>query len=238
MSPMSTKQHQAIIIKVIDWSAKDRIVTLLTADCGKLRAINYGAKSRSNRHNGSLQLFNTVEIELDYMRQLPAIKQSDCIVSRRALRDEFDKLQYSAFVVELIDALYHEHDNDAELFKILSTCLSLLTNRNARISALIAAIHLIGHAGYKPYLDICSRCGKKIVDHLHFDFSHGGSLCHACSPAQLAAQEINAAVVLLAQLQTLSLDLIQDFSVNSSNLIVAEKIFYPYITHHINHKFK
>ncbi|MFA6075893.1 MAG: DNA repair protein RecO [Negativicutes bacterium] len=234
---MATHQHQAIIIKISDWGVKDRIITFLTADRGKMRAMNYNAKSQTNRHNSSLQLFNTVEAELDYARSLPTIKQVDCINSRRELREDFDRLQYSAFIAELVDALYHEQDNDSQLFPLLTSCFALLLQRNSRIAALVSALHIIGHAGYKPYLDHCLRCNAKITERLHFDFDRGGSLCDKCSPAQLPPLAMDA-VALLAQLQSLPLDANHSFSVGKRSLDIAERIFYSYITHHINHNFK
>ncbi|MEI6285091.1 MAG: DNA repair protein RecO [Bacillota bacterium] len=234
---MSSKQHRAIIIKITDWSVKDRIVTFLTADCGKLRAMNYNARSQSNRHSGGLQLFNTVDVELNYSRSLPTINQVDCATSRRELREDFDRLQYSALIAELIDALYHEHDNDNKLFILLSDCFSLLSKRNTRIAALVSALHIIGHAGYKPYLNSCLKCGATITDRLHFDFERGGALCDSCSPTQLPRLAMDA-VTLLAKLQALELSEEHNFSVNKSSLDVAERILYSYITHHINHKFK
>ena len=234
---MTNQQHLAIVIKITDWSTRDRIITFLTADRGKLRAMNYNAKAQSNRHSGSLQLFNTVDIELDYSRNLPTIIQVDCTVSRRKLREELECLQYSAFIAELIDALYHEHDVDAALFPLLTYCFTLLLQRNTRIAALISALHIIDHAGYKPYLDHCLNCDAAITGKLHFDYGRGGSLCSGCSPVQLSELEM-AAVALLAKLQALPLNETHCFNVGKISLVIAERILYSYITHHINHNFK
>jgi len=234
---MANQQHRAIVIKITDWSTKDRIITFLTADRGKLRAMNYNAKAQSNRHSGSLQLFNTVDIELDCSRSLPTIIQVDCAVSRRKLREELESLQYSAFIAELIDTLYHEHDVDDALFPLLTYCFGLLIQRNTRIAALISALHIIDHAGYKPYLKNCLNCGATITGRLHFDFDRGGSLCGGCSPVQLSTLEMDA-VALLAKLQALPLMDNHQFNVGKVSLAVAERIFYSYIVHHINHNFK
>ena len=89
---------EAVIIKRTDVGEADRLLTLFTAERGKLRVIAKGARKPSSHKSGHVELFNHVNLLIAKGRNLDLITQAETLDSYLPLRGDLDRLGYETFV--------------------------------------------------------------------------------------------------------------------------------------------
>src|SRR5512143_2148764 len=92
---------QAVIIKRTDVGEADRLLTLFTAERGKLRVIAKGARKPSSHKSGHVELFNHVNLLIAKGRNLDLITQAETLDSYLPLRGDLDRLGYAYYLGEL-----------------------------------------------------------------------------------------------------------------------------------------
>lgn len=78
---MKTLKTQAIILRRIDYGEADRIITFLTSDYGKIRAIAKGVRRQKSKMAGGIELFSVSEVHF-----IKGKGDIDTLVSTRLVR--------------------------------------------------------------------------------------------------------------------------------------------------------
>ena len=81
----------------------DRLLTLLTLQRGKVRAVAKGARKPSARKTGMSNLFNCVELQIAVAREMDIVIQAQTVEPFLRLRDDLDRLSYAYYFAELVD---------------------------------------------------------------------------------------------------------------------------------------
>ena len=91
---MTLFKTRAIVIKSINLSESDRIITFMTENQGKVKCVAKGARKIKNRFWGALEPMSL--IHLIYFgkehQNLFRLNHSDIIESFQTIRDDFNKL--------------------------------------------------------------------------------------------------------------------------------------------------
>jgi len=178
---METKVN-AVVLRAADYGENDKILTLLTAEAGKLTAGIKGVKKAGAKLKFAAQPFCFAEYILVKRGDKHTVINASEIESFYDLRLDVCKFYAASAAVEAADALTYEGDSVFEGFNALVKTLSEICTGNERqalISYLIGALRRSGY-GFTP--DCCPVCGKNLSgdERLRFDMDTGAFTCNDC----------------------------------------------------------
>lgn len=174
-----TYRTEAIILRRKDFGEADRVLTLFTPNHGKFRAVAKGIRKPRSRKAGHLELFTRSKLLLAKGRDLDVITQAETANAYRPLREDLLRGAYAAYAVELLDKFTPDHEDNPDLYDLLSDALGWLsTTHNLALTARYYEVHLLSMAGFQPQLFRCVACGNKIVaEDQYFSIQDGGAVC-------------------------------------------------------------
>jgi DNA repair protein RecO (recombination protein O) len=182
---MALYKTRAVVIKSMNLSEYDRLVTFMTEKHGKVRCVAKGARKAKNQFWGTLEpmsLINLIYFGREH-QSLFRLNHSDIIESFHTIRDDFDKLYTGVYFLDLIDVMVLEGHWDPKIFSLLYQVLAAL-NQQRELEPLLRLfeIRLLALSGYKPQLEHCVFCRKiPEKDLIPFSYAHNGILCDSCS---------------------------------------------------------
>ena len=172
---------ETIVLRQQVFGEADRLLTLLTPDRGKLRAIAKGVRRPSSRKAGHLDVFMRADVLLAIGRNLDIISQAQTLDPYRALREDLLRFSYASYCVELLHRFTPDGETNHELYHMLADTLSRLCGSDK--VALVARhyeLHLLDLVGFRPELERCLGKGEPVQpEDQHFDPLAGGVLCLA-----------------------------------------------------------
>ncbi len=182
---MPTFKARALVLRRIPLGEKDKIVTLLTREAGKLRAVAKGARGTSSRLSGATEPLTVFEGLFSSGNRLDILSQAEVRETFGALRTDYGLLLRATYLCEIVDHLVLDHDPQPDVFDVLVTGLYLLPGARQPDFVLHAIeLQLLGLLGYEPRLGACMRCDGGFGKHLRpvaFFPGYGGVLCGACT---------------------------------------------------------
>lgn len=154
---------QAIVLARRDWGEADRLLTLFTADKGKLRVLAPGARKPTSRKSGHVELFSLGNFMLAQARTFDKVTQAETVSYRAELREDLERVSAAYILVELVDRFLEERDENALVFDLLNTALDALSS-GAPVALVLRffEMKLLGYVGYQPQLYHCQGCGEEL----------------------------------------------------------------------------
>jgi DNA repair protein RecO (recombination protein O) len=193
-------QTEGIIIKRHKFGEADRLLTIFTADCGKVRAIAKGAMRPKSKLGGNVELLTHSQLQLARGRNLDIITQAQALDNFIPIRDSLELMSCGFYLSELVDTFTEESVEDRELFDLfLNTLKELSSAMEGERILRYFELRLLSHLGYRPQLQRCSNCGKQLQQEInYFSAAQGGALCRECGYPDMAAKtlSVNALKVL------------------------------------------
>lgn len=228
---------EGFILKNTKYGETDSILTIFTRKVGKVSAIAKGArKSKSNLLAG-IQPFCYSEFVLYKGRNLYTVSQCDPKEIFYPLREDLTKLSYSAYLMELVEAVITEGQTNNRLFNLLGKTLYLLKKDEIEINTIVRAfeIKLMNYSGFKPQLGSCINCNSNKSSSWKFSSTEGGLLCSSCFSTDPFAMKIgNTTIKLAIYLLTRDMTEIQKLKISDYLNEELKKILRQYILTHIN----
>jgi len=176
---------EAIVLRSINLSEADKLVTFMTNRYGKVKCIAKAARKIKNRFGATIEPLS--HIRLIYFgkenQNLYRLNHSDIIHSFQSIRDDLKKIYTGIYFSELIDTLIPELHPESNAFKLLHDGLKTLeVINNSDILSCIFEMRLMCLAGYTPQLSYCSICKKpEHSTKIGFSFERRGIICEPCS---------------------------------------------------------
>jgi DNA repair protein RecO (recombination protein O) len=182
-----TYKTQGINLKGVPMGENDRILTILSPECGLIRAIVPGARKHKSRLRGKSELFVINDLLIVKGRSLDKIIQAETIESYPALSRSLDKLTAAQYLGELILQLASSELPQAELYALLNEHLRRLAGVGKGVSIYPylcqGILHCLAIAGIAPQVQICCLRQTKIIPNFRqlnwrvgFSFEAGGAV--------------------------------------------------------------
>jgi DNA repair protein RecO (recombination protein O) len=189
-----------LVLRRASMGEADRILTLFTAERGKLSAVAKGSRRVTSRLTGATEPFTLSRFLLATGRSLDIVTQCEIRNAFSGLRQDLPRLARATFVCELLDRFTIEHDDSAaaELLECAVRALALLERTDTDLDIALHAFELrmLDIQGYAPALDRCVRCGNSVAGgRVGFSPSLGGALCAEDRYRADDAFEISAATL-------------------------------------------
>lgn len=180
-----TTTTKGLVIREQTIGESDRLVTLLTADYGLVRAFVRGAKQMKNRLASSTSLFAFSDFSLYRGRDAFTVDNAVPIEVFFDLRKDIVRLAVAQYFAQLAYELCEEEQPAPEMLSVLLNSLHLLCNSNKDIRLIKSAVEfrLLSLGGYMPNILACANCSAYESDLMYFDTLDGCIYCENCPKA-------------------------------------------------------
>jgi DNA repair protein RecO (recombination protein O) len=175
-------RDQAVVLRTYRLGEADRIVVLLTAGRGKVRAVAKGVRKTRSRFGGRLEPIAHVALLLYEGRELDIVSQAETVDHFRPIRDDLARMTDAMALLEAVDQVAQERKADVQLYHMLVGALRALALRRSPLLVPAFFWKLLTHEGAGPLLEECAGCGAPAagVELVAFDLAEGGVLCAGC----------------------------------------------------------
>ncbi len=182
---MSLYRDEAIVLRTHPLGEADRIVTLLTRERGKVRAVAKGVRRTRSRFGARLEPFMMTDIQLYSGRNLDTVTQVETIAAYgEKIVDDYPRYTAGTVMLETADRLTDEGTPAVQQFLLLVGGLRTLTAAEHESGLVLDAylLRALSVAGWAPSFSGCARCGDP-GPHRAFSSTAGGVVCPSCRPA-------------------------------------------------------
>jgi DNA repair protein RecO (recombination protein O) len=193
MSTSHLYRDTAVVLRTYKLGEADRIVVLLTAENGKVRAVAKGVRKTMSRFGARLEPMSHVRLLLYRGRELDIVSQAESVEPLAPMLATLDRASQGMAVLEAADQLALEREPNPRLYHMLVGVLRTIAGRPSPLVVPAFYWKLLAAEGLLPELNACVRCGEGEPDvaFVAFDLNEGGVQCRACrtgtaiSPAAL-----------------------------------------------------
>jgi DNA repair protein RecO (recombination protein O) len=186
---MPTYRDRAVVLRTHKLGEADRIITMLSAENGKIRAVAKGVRRTTSKFGARLEPFSYVDLLVATGRSLDVVTQAQTLQPYfEPLGRDYERYTAGEVMLETADRLVAEEKEPARAqHRLLLGALHALVYgtpagekppTTIMDSYLLRAISL---AGYAPVLTGCARCGAP-GPHRYFSVQAGGMVCDNCRP--------------------------------------------------------
>lgn len=180
---MKTYRDDAIVLRCHDLGEADRIITMLSRQHGKVRAVAKGVRRTKSRFGSRVEPFSMIDVQLYKGRNLDTITQ---VESRnqygRTLVANYDAYTTASAMLELADRLTGD-DPDPAQFQLLHGALHAAAT-GAHPPDLVLGSYMLramSLSGWELAVFDCAICGVP-GPHEAFHVQSGGAVCDDCRP--------------------------------------------------------
>jgi DNA repair protein RecO (recombination protein O) len=179
----------AIVIRSLNYSESDKIVTFFTKDFGKLKGIAKGARRSKKRFQNALSLFSHLRLIFFDKEGLGLVRAESCDIlhSFPRVREDLRKILYGNYYLELVNEMAEEREESREAFELLLCFLSNLETMAPQEEQLrLFEIRMLSLFGYRPNMTRCGLCKKggedlQEIPSVFFSLEKGVLVCERCS---------------------------------------------------------
>lgn len=172
---------QGLVLRVVNYNDTDALLTMLTADYGKLTVKARGLRRKNSPLVAPCQLLAYGEFTVFEYKGQYTINEAHSITLFTPLRKDLSKLSLGTYFVQVAEVLAQEDLPNPELLSLVLNCLYALSDMNEPEQKVKAVFELRSAciAGYTPDLSSCRHCADPYPD--RFDITEGRLECTRCS---------------------------------------------------------
>ncbi len=176
---------KGLVIKEQTIGESDRLVTLLTADFGLVKAFVRRAKQLKSRLNSATTLFAYCDFSLYRSKDAFIVDDAVPIEVFFNLRQDIDRLTLAQYFAQLAYELSAEEQPQEELLRLTLNSLHLLCKGEKSIKQIKAVFEFraLCLGGYMPSVLACDHCGTYETPLMYFDTMEGRIYCENCPKA-------------------------------------------------------
>jgi DNA repair protein RecO (recombination protein O) len=181
---VSLYRDDGVVLRTWRLGEADRIVVLLTAEHGKVRAVAKGVRKTRSKFGGRLEPTSHVAVQLHRGRgDLDIVTQAETLDRFEGLRLDAERFADASSLLEAVDIVALDRDPDRDRYQMLVGGLRTLEERPAPLVVPAFLLKLLAHEGLAPELEMCVRCGTD-GPMVSIDIGEGGVLCQGCRSGQ------------------------------------------------------
>lgn len=197
---MSAEPALALVLRSVDFSETSSVVTLLTRELGKVRALAKGARRPKGPFESALDLLSICRVVVIRKSAETLDLLTEAKLERRFRPPDRELSAWYAgyYVAELCDRLVDDHDPHPELFdRALEALSGLAAGRPWPAEVLRFEMQALRCLGHLPALDACAECGRPVAldSRTPFSYASGGLLCSVCRPGKAGVILLGAGTV-------------------------------------------
>ena len=177
---------RGIVLRETETKEADKILTLLTADRGKLSVIARGVRRKSCRYAACAQPLVWSEWTLYQKGEWYYANEGSTLELFGGLRTDLDAMALGFYFAELTEAVTAEDTVSGDLLRHLLNGLYALSTLHKPPALVKPAfeLKLLCLAGYEPLADGCAYCGCPDPERPLLDVVQGVLRCRTCGAGE------------------------------------------------------
>ena len=186
MAPPRTYRCEGLALRKVAIGEADLVVTVFTAERGKIRAVGKGARRSTSKLVGHLEPLTLARLSVAMGRELDIVSQAEVIDGFAGLKEDLSTLTRGLYVAELLDGFGPEDIPSPGLLRLALGVLRALPHTAEPETPLrFFEFHLLRLTGLLPELYECVECRREVEPDAHrFSVNLGGVLCPGCAPTE------------------------------------------------------
>ncbi|MFM8212484.1 MAG: DNA repair protein RecO [Actinomycetes bacterium] len=201
---MPQYRDEGIVLRTQRLGEADRIVTVLTKNNGRVRAVAKGVRKTTSRFGARVEPFGHIDAHFHLGKSLDILSQVESLFSYGAiLSQDYAKWTAGQAMLETTEHLTPEEKEPAtQQYLLLIGALRSLVKGEHDPNLILDSFLLrsLAISGYAPSFYDCARCDKS-GPHKAFSVATGGAVCDECKPSgsvvpSLATFELMSALLI------------------------------------------
>lgn len=174
---------KALVLREVNYKESDKILTVLTAEEGKLTVSARGCRKKGSALAAASQLLVWSEMTLYEYQGRWAIKEAVTERQFAPVRADLEKLALASYFAEVTEALAEEGQTESELLSLILNCLHGLEKLDLPRTQIKTAFEwkAMALAGYEPMTEGCAVCGCQ-PEEPRIHLGEGVIHCAPCRP--------------------------------------------------------
>lgn len=189
---------EAIVLKSFDYRETSRIATFFTKDYGKITGVLKGIRKDTKKFGSNIDKFTVNDIVYYHYKKsdLHLISQCDLKQFFFQIRQDYRRNLAANYALELVDTIMLSEQVNRKVYKLTLDYLnSLETARDIDQLVHIFQIKILLLSGFRPHIDACVHCGKKISGRARFSLKSGGLVCSKCPTSETSFMFVSKGTV-------------------------------------------
>ena len=173
---MPVYRDVGVVVRTHKLGESDRIVTIITQDSGKIRAVAKGVRKTSSRFGSRLEPMSHVQVQLYRGRELDIVNQVELVEVANNIRSRLECTTDGLAMCEVVEQLAHDRVPSKHLYRMLVGALRQLDKQFSPLVLPALQLRLLEVEGVGPRVDSCVVCATN-ADLCAFDVAAGGVQC-------------------------------------------------------------
>ena len=179
----------ALLLRAVNYGENDKMVTLFTADRGKIGAAVKGVRKATAKLRFAAQPFCFAEYVLAERSGRYTVTSASLYDGFYPLREDIGAFYAATAVCEACDALMYEGMVNGGLFVSAVTALKEMCGGETSAALIRFLVRALSLAGYPVSAEeTCPACGAPLGGRMRFDFSSGSFFCDGCGVGEPASE--------------------------------------------------
>ncbi len=175
-------QFRGLILAEAPWGEHDKLLTVLTAEVGKLGVLLKGGSSLKNKEAGACLPFSYTEFVTADRGGRPWVREATCIEGYINLRTELEDTALAMYFCDVANEVCTQGTDESEMLQLTLNTLYALDRRVKPRGIIKAAFELRTAVvcGFTPDLVKCADCGASESEAMYLDVMDGVIHCTEC----------------------------------------------------------
>lgn len=176
---------KALVLRETQTKEADKILTVLTAEHGRLPVVARGARRKNSRIAAASELLAYSELVLYERRGWYLLDEASTLALWNNVRRDVERLALASYFAEMTEAVTAEETPAPETMSLLLNALYALdaTNKPPELIKAAFELKLMALSGYEPLVADCAVCGATAPAEPLFDAEEGVVVCRSCAGA-------------------------------------------------------
>ena len=173
---------KGIVLSSRDYGEKDKLLTLLTLEYGKITCKARGVKAPKSKLKMQAQPFCFADFELVKTGNNYTLTGGNIIDNFFDIVSNIDKFEYGYAMLEVLDKVCKEDEDNSPTFVLGLKCLKNLCygEVSASLLFLFFLLNIFKLQGFELNTKECLSCRTKFMGETYLDFESGEIVCKTC----------------------------------------------------------
>ncbi len=233
---MGYVNYKGIVIKEVKTGEADKIITVLTAEEGKISIAAKNARRSKNSLSSGTQLLCYSNYMLFKGKELYNMSSCEVIEPNYEIRSDIVKLTHCSHILELITDNVQEGEPSESILQLLLNTFYVIakTNRSLDLITRVFELRFMSLLGYEPHVISCLNCSRTDDENMYFNLDSSGLVCSQCVNKQgRVIPLLPGTVKALKYIMCINPQRLYNFSLSEDSIRELSLISKKYIKEHL-----
>ncbi len=176
------RTSDGLVIRECSVGESDKLLTVLTADRGKILINAKGVRSIKSKNIALCRMFTYANFEYYERNGRFWLASGSVTDSFFGLNSDIEGLSLASYICDVANEISGENAPDETLLRAMLNTLYAIEKQLRPIDQIKGAFEFFAaaHSGFLPDLDGCEKCRKTSSESVYLDVMNGSLLCSSC----------------------------------------------------------